>query len=87
VQVHHIRPLRRGGTNAQWNLVSLCRECHQEEHREIRTHGLCMLPGPAYEDHRYELTDQVDVIRYAQYLDAIGLSGDALRKLEGVGAA
>ena len=34
LDVHHIVPILSGGTNAGWNLISLCSECHKtaEEH-------------------------------------------------------
>lgn len=30
--VHHIIPLREGGTNDDDNLMSLCKSCHSKEH-------------------------------------------------------
>jgi hypothetical protein len=83
LQVHHIRPVLSGGTNDQWNLVTLCSDCHRSDHRDIRMHGLCVLPGPAYEEYRYQLTNQNDVLRYADYLETMGLDGSTLRALEG----
>lgn len=81
--VHHIRPLRMGGTHAIYNLITVCRSCHDDEHQQIRMHGLHVIPGPYYEPYRYELTDQDAVLRYADALDAEGLvSGDRLRELE-----
>ena len=29
-EVHHIKPLSEGGTNAEENLMSLCKPCHSE---------------------------------------------------------
>ena len=29
-EVHHIKPLAHGGTNAEDNLMSLCKSCHSE---------------------------------------------------------
>jgi len=29
-EVHHIKPLSQGGTNAEGNLMSLCKPCHSE---------------------------------------------------------
>ena len=29
-EVHHIKPLSQGGTNAEDNLMSLCKVCHSE---------------------------------------------------------
>lgn len=31
--VHHIIPVREGGTNDEDNLICLCRSCHQKAHR------------------------------------------------------
>lgn len=31
-EVHHILPVSRGGTNAESNLMSLCRSCHTKIH-------------------------------------------------------
>ncbi len=33
--VHHLKPLRDGGTNDPDNLMSLCRKCHAEVHAEM----------------------------------------------------
>ncbi len=40
-EVHHIVPLRDGGTNDWDNLMSLCHKCHAEIHAEMgtRSHG------------------------------------------------
>lgn len=45
IHVHHIRPLMRGGEEAFWNVMCLCRRCHQ---------GLD-LHGNDYEDHLAEM--------------------------------
>jgi hypothetical protein len=42
VEGHHIQPLKKGGEDVYWNLVSLCRHCHHSlglHHRweEVRT--------------------------------------------------
>lgn len=29
---HHIKPLSRGGNNADYNLIKVCRECHENIH-------------------------------------------------------
>lgn len=29
LEVHHIVPIMRGGTNARWNLIPVCRPCHE----------------------------------------------------------
>lgn len=29
LQLHHIRPVKLGGTHSRGNLVPLCRECHE----------------------------------------------------------
>lgn len=36
LQVHHIVPLSRGGTNRDENLVTLCDECHKRIHPHMR---------------------------------------------------
>ena len=35
VEVHHIIPIREGGTNELENLIPLCRDCHQEIHHFV----------------------------------------------------
>lgn len=35
--VHHLRPLRHGGTHDRANLVSLCRGCHLKVERQAVT--------------------------------------------------
>ena len=32
LQVHHIRLRSRGGGDEDWNLVTLCRNCHAQMH-------------------------------------------------------
>ncbi len=34
-EVHHIIPVNRGGTNAESNLMSLCKSCHNKIHIEL----------------------------------------------------
>ena len=34
-EVHHILPVNRGGSNADSNLMSLCRSCHNKIHIEL----------------------------------------------------
>lgn len=34
-EVHHILPVRRGGTHDQSNLMSLCRSCHNKVHIKL----------------------------------------------------
>lgn len=36
LQVHHILPLSRGGTNSQLNLITLCHACHEKRHKHMR---------------------------------------------------
>lgn len=33
-EVHHIRPLSKGGSNTSGNLQSLCKPCHSKETRK-----------------------------------------------------
>jgi len=40
LDVHHIRPLSRGGTNELDNLITLCKECHKNKHRKYEGHSL-----------------------------------------------
>lgn len=60
--VHHIRPLKQGGKNELWNLITLCSSCHASDHAEINRHGLSTVPGPDWDSYWYELTNQEDVI-------------------------
>jgi len=34
-EVHHIVPVKKGGTDAEENLMSLCRSCHNKIHVEM----------------------------------------------------
>ena len=34
-EVHHIVPIKKGGTNSEDNLMSLCRSCHNKIHVEM----------------------------------------------------
>ena len=34
-EVHHIKPVSRGGDNSPENLMSLCRSCHNKIHHEL----------------------------------------------------
>jgi len=34
VDIHHILPKGRGGTDEAENLIALCRSCHQRSHKE-----------------------------------------------------
>lgn len=34
-EVHHILPVNRSGTNAESNLMSLCKSCHNKIHIEL----------------------------------------------------
>lgn len=36
LHVHHRASLSRGGSNALANLVTLCRNCHREQHSHMR---------------------------------------------------
>ena len=35
LQVHHIRPLSRGGRTVATNLLTLCERCHSKRHRHL----------------------------------------------------
>lgn len=35
-EVHHIKPLSRGGVTALWNLILLCKMCHDRRHTHLR---------------------------------------------------
>ena len=35
LEVHHIIPLSKGGTNAKTNLITLCERCHTKRHRHL----------------------------------------------------
>lgn len=37
LDVHHRNPLRAGGTHSLENLTTLCRSCHAEAEREVRS--------------------------------------------------
>lgn len=34
LQVHHIIPLSKNGTNSQSNLITLCEKCHASRHKD-----------------------------------------------------
>ena len=36
LEVHHIIPLSRGGTNSKANLITLCEKHHDARHRHLR---------------------------------------------------
>jgi hypothetical protein len=72
LHTHHIRPLSRGGNHKIYNLITLCKYCHQSEHEEIGIHGLGAIPGPEFENYREYLTDPDDTERYRKYLQSQG---------------
>lgn len=37
IEVHHKIPIAKGGTNTEDNLISLCYECHKNEHKSNRS--------------------------------------------------
>lgn len=39
LEVHHIVPLSRGGTNHKTNLITLCEKCHLKRHRHLQDRG------------------------------------------------
>lgn len=34
--VHHIKPLSKGGTTTMANLILLCKDCHESKHKHMR---------------------------------------------------
>jgi len=36
-QVHHIVPLSEGGSSEEYNLMSLCRSCHEKVHQKTKS--------------------------------------------------
>lgn len=36
LEVHHIVPVSRGGTNHKTNLITLCSTCHHKRHKHLR---------------------------------------------------
>lgn len=34
-EIHHIKPLSRGGTTTKANLTKLCKDCHDGKHRHL----------------------------------------------------
>lgn len=34
LEVHHIIPLSKGGTNSKANLICICAKCHDKRHRD-----------------------------------------------------
>lgn len=36
LDVHHVVPIKHGGTNLSGNLKTLCRKCHRVRHPEVR---------------------------------------------------
>lgn len=34
--VHHVRPLSKGGTTTKANLILLCKNCHEGKHKHMR---------------------------------------------------
>lgn len=35
-EVHHIKPLSRGGTTTKANLILLCKDCHDDRHPHMK---------------------------------------------------
>lgn len=35
IHLHHIIPVSKGGTNSKSNLISLCKICHNKEHKHM----------------------------------------------------
>lgn len=36
IEIHHIKPVSKGGGDEPSNLICLCHECHQERHRRMK---------------------------------------------------
>lgn len=88
LDVHHLRPISMGGNNDDYNLLTLCHECHVVEHQGIRASGLCCIPGPDHEEYRAYLTNYTDVVRFCDTIEkSTGRDMSYLRNLnEGVGS-
>lgn len=82
LEVHHVRPKSRNGKDETWNLITLCSTCHDEEHRSISRHGLSTVPGPDFEPYRFLITNREDVLKYAGYLESVGVNADEIRSTE-----
>lgn len=80
LNIHHLRPLAKGGNHESYNLLTLCAECHRADHRVIRSEGLSTVPGPDHEKVRGYLTDYADVERYCDRLEDRGRNADDLRE-------
>ena len=72
MQVHHIRPLSKGGQNELFNLITLCSKCHGHDHKLINEWGCSIIPGPDWERYRELITIPVDIDRYRNHLINIG---------------
>jgi len=81
LEVHHLRPLSMGGNNEDYNLLTLCWECHRLEHQGIKERGLTGIPGPDHEEHRAYLTNYTDVVKWCDYMESTGRDMSVLRKL------
>lgn len=51
LEVHHVEPVSRGGSDAMENLATLCDGCHSEAHRALPGNGGIV---PAYPTGRFE---------------------------------
>lgn len=38
-EIHHIKPLSKGGNHDRNNLVALCHDCHEQAHKQLRMEG------------------------------------------------
>ena len=66
-QIDHIKPLASGGTNADGNLQSICRECHFEKTKEEQEH------------HEYVKVSDTNSSYNTQVLDIINSSANLSR--------
>lgn len=71
-EVHHIKPLSQGGTNAEDNLMSLCTSCHSKI--TAREGGRRVCAG----DKPQPLADKITAGKAAKILEALELHPESL---------
>lgn len=69
-EVHHKTPVEAGGTNEPDNLITLCRDCHNERHRRDELEETLSV----FDDVRGPAVTSSDVA------DAVGLTAEAGRQ-------